>query len=445
MDADRNNLPSALHASDQILKELHSKGVLISRFTLVGWIGKKLKLGVNNKDDYATLMSTDKWPTKINGIDIAVIKPKYNPDSFALVVRYVPRDLEEEFVANEIKRTISSAERIKRIHFAYQRKTDDYRFDVKDYQEYNSALQLGRIGIGHSWLSITPFFPGNRLTFCTKCWCIGHLRNKCNKAAKCRVCLEILTENHPQMCTSEPKCAQCDGKHHSLDNQCEIIRDYKNQLKEEVNNAIKSGKLQRIAPMTQDRNFELQEQDFPASKTTHNPPRKKWNTTQGHSTNEMIPINIPEIEKSLEDISNKLSKLVDSNQRVESKVNQLTAELKIVTLDTQLHQAVLTDVIEIMKDFVQKFLPALLTSNKDERMNLMPLAQQFYNRYYSASTRLNDGFQLNRKVSRTPSIVNQNILGPDKGSPVLSVSTAKSTSKMVNSSNNQSKSPQIIK
>jgi len=37
-------------------------------------MGKRLKLGVNNKEEYAVLASTDK-PSKINGIDIEVIKP----------------------------------------------------------------------------------------------------------------------------------------------------------------------------------------------------------------------------------------------------------------------------------------------------------------------------------------------------------------------------------
>ena len=179
--------------------------------------GKKLKLGVNNKEDYAILVATDKWPTKVNGIDIIVRKPKFSPDSFALVVRYVPRELDESFVASEIQRTIASADRLKRIHYAYQRKINDFRFDVKDYQEYNAALQLGRIAIGHSWLSITQFFPGNRLTYCTKCWCLGHLRNRCDAATRCRVCLDTLNDGSTHICKNEPKCAQCGGNHHSLD------------------------------------------------------------------------------------------------------------------------------------------------------------------------------------------------------------------------------------
>ncbi|CAF3968858.1 unnamed protein product [Rotaria sp. Silwood2] len=206
-DVNRNNIPSAIHASDLILKELQTNGVKINRFTLVGWVGNKLKLGVNNKDDYATLGATKKWPTKINGIDIEVIKPKFTPDSFVLVIRYVPLELHEEFVANEIQLTIASADRIKRIQCTYQRRSNDYRFDV--IHGYRLLL----------------FFPSNRLTYCTKCWCICHLRNKCNAAAKCRVCLEIATDNTSHVCKNESKCGQCNGNHHSLDNQCQVIQD----------------------------------------------------------------------------------------------------------------------------------------------------------------------------------------------------------------------------
>ncbi|CAF4601615.1 unnamed protein product [Rotaria socialis] len=241
------HIPTALHASDLILKELQSKGVVINKFTLVGWLGEKLKLGVNNKEDYVTLVGSHKWPTKINGINIVIAKPRYVPDSFVLVVRYVPRELEGHFISNEIQRMIVSADRIKRIHYSYQRRTYDYRFDVKDYSEYNAVLQLGRIAIGHSWLSINKFYPGNCLTYCTKCWCIGHLRNKCNSENKCRICLENLMVDTPYMCKNEPKCAQCDGTHHSLDSQCQVIKEYKDQLKENVEDAIQKGLLQRLS------------------------------------------------------------------------------------------------------------------------------------------------------------------------------------------------------
>jgi hypothetical protein len=71
LDTDRKKIPSAIKASDLILKELQKNGVKINRFTLVGWVGQKLKLGVNNKDDYTTLVGTDKWHRCRSNIPLA--------------------------------------------------------------------------------------------------------------------------------------------------------------------------------------------------------------------------------------------------------------------------------------------------------------------------------------------------------------------------------------
>ncbi|CAM4775268.1 unnamed protein product [Rotaria magnacalcarata] len=60
------------------------------------------------------------------------------------------------------------------------------------------------------------------------------------------------------------------------------------------------------------------------------------------------------------------AKLIDSNKRLENKVDLLSASMQTVTLDTQLHQAVLADIINIMKDFIPYFIPATLTSGKKE-------------------------------------------------------------------------------
>ncbi|CAF2425872.1 unnamed protein product [Rotaria sp. Silwood2] len=245
---------------------------------------------------------------------MVVVKPKYIPDSFALVVRYVPRALDENFVSNEIQRTIASADRIKGIHYSYQRRTDDYRFGVKDYSEYNAVLQLGRIVIGHSWLSITKFYPGNRLTYCTKCWCIGHLRNKGNSENKCRICLENLSVDTPRMCKNESKCAQCDGNHHSLDSQCQVLKEYKDQLKEDVEDAIQKGLLQRFSPQEKSPTFQLHDQDFPPLAASDNYSNKKWNIAQPRRTVESNILRASHTDKTIESINDNLTKLIDSNK-----------------------------------------------------------------------------------------------------------------------------------
>ena len=77
------------------------------------------------------------------------------------------------------------------------------------------------------------------------------MRNRCDAATRCRVCLDTLNDGSTHICKNEPKCAQCGGNHHSLDYQCQVIQDYKHRLKEDVEKAIKSGKLYRFQPKEQ--------------------------------------------------------------------------------------------------------------------------------------------------------------------------------------------------
>ena len=88
-------------------------------------------------------------------------------------------------------------------------------------------------------------------------------------------------------------------------------------------------------------------------------------------------MNVLEADKSFDGINKKLSELLDGNKRVENKLDQLKADSRIVTLDTQLHQAALTNIITIMKDFIQQVVSPSLTSSRLDRMPLMPVAQEF--------------------------------------------------------------------
>ena len=148
-------------------------------------------------------------------------------------------------------------------------------------------------------------------------------------------------------------------------------------------------------------------------------------------------MNILEADKSFDGINKKLSELLDSNKRVEDKVDQLKANSKIVTLNTQLHQAALIDIITInsMKDFIQQFVSPSLTSTRLDRMSLMPVAQEFYNYFHIASINLNDGFQLNRKVAVASSVDDCVVLQSNRCSPLLSNTIDKSISNKPKSSN----------
>ncbi|CAF2827771.1 unnamed protein product [Rotaria sp. Silwood2] len=242
------NRPSDISAARVIEDYFKQQGISIS-FSLVGHAGNKLKLGVNNKESYATLITTDKWPSQVNNINITVIKPKFTPDSFALVVRYLPLQYDDDYVKEEIKRNLQSVENMRRIQYRFQRRTNDFRFIVKDLHEYNSTLKLGRISTGNTFCTITPFLTGNRMTYCTRCWCLGHMRDKCNgKYPRCRICLGNLITGQTHECSNTVRCAQCDGDHHSLSSECGKVVEYRSDLKEQVDIALSTGKLQRLVP-----------------------------------------------------------------------------------------------------------------------------------------------------------------------------------------------------
>ena len=189
------------------------------------------------------------------------------------------------------------------------------------------------------------------------------------------------------MCNNEPKCAQCDGNHHSLDSQCQVLKEYKDQLKEDVDDAIQNGLLKRFSPQEKQPEFERRDQDFPPLTASDN--YSKWNTAPPCTTVE--PNN-----KTIDSINDKLAKIIHSNKRLEDKVDLLSSSMKKVTLDTQLHQAVLADTINIMKDFMQYVIPTSLTASKTERSSLVPVVNEYYKRLHVASSRLINGYQLNQ-------------------------------------------------
>ncbi|CAF1145313.1 unnamed protein product [Rotaria magnacalcarata] len=141
------NRPSDISAARVIEGYFKQQGISIS-FSLVGHAGNKLKLGVNNEELYATLINTDKWPSQINNINITY---------------------DDEGVKEEIKRNLQSVENIRHIQYRFQRRTNDFRFVIKDLDEYNSTLKLDRISLGNTFCTVTPFLTGNRMTYCTRC------------------------------------------------------------------------------------------------------------------------------------------------------------------------------------------------------------------------------------------------------------------------------------
>ena len=65
-------------------------------------------MGVNDEEDYFNLISTKSWSTSIMNIPVTIEKSKFIPDCFVVVIRYIPRGMDYEYVKEEISRLIAS-------------------------------------------------------------------------------------------------------------------------------------------------------------------------------------------------------------------------------------------------------------------------------------------------------------------------------------------------
>ncbi|CAF4271032.1 unnamed protein product [Rotaria magnacalcarata] len=178
--------------------------------------------------------------------------------------------------------------------------------------------------------------------------------------------------------------------------QCQVLKEYKDQLTEDVEVAIQKGLLQRFSPQEKSPLFEHREQDFPALTASDNHSNKKWNTALPRTTIESNNLRASYTDKTIESINDNLATLIDSNKRLENKVDLVSSNMKTVILDIQLHQAVLADTINIMKDFMQYVIPASLTASRAERSSLVHVVNEYYNRLHIVSSRLINSYQFNQ-------------------------------------------------
>lgn len=346
-----------------------------------------------------TLVLTDNWPTTISNIPVKIMKPKVVPDCFALVVRYVPRELDLEFVKDEIKRTIASADNIKQIYYAYERRSNEFRFTVMDLAEYNTARELGLISIGNHWLSIIPFLSGNRMTYCTRCWKIGHMRQQCKSNIQCcRLCLQGITNREEHKCSNMPKCAQCDGEHHSLNSQYHVIQQYRADLKEGVTKALEAGKLHRNEFMNPQSDVNMRNEEWPHLGEPKKHQHIAWNHVQTENHNE----GTPDTTKVLLLINENLTAMRESNKRVEEKLEKMNIQLNQTALDAELHQGTLNKLIECLQAVVQNVLRSVTHKVHPDLVMSKSGVQPIFDVLCELKSNLNSNYEVRRKRPTTP-------------------------------------------
>lgn len=366
------NLPSVVTAVEELYDHFERKHIqLNNNFSIVRYTGNMLKVGVKNKADYQTLCNTKIWPTTIQNNRITVLVPKFTPEQFSLVVRFIPPELPMDLVAKEIKRAINTADNFRKITYPYARKTNDYRFTVADIKEYNGLLRLGNIGIGNKMRTVTPYKPANKLAYCSKCWLLGHLRHQCQQnTQKCRFCLLNYDENHNEICLKQYNCAQCKQEHFSLDPDCAMVQQYRSNLNTAVKQAVQDGVIrltpveanprQRTPPPKADA---ATFPPLPASTSDRiNTRSNHWKANGNNSNSTQLPNDI-----SNKQLFEKLSALIEekTSQQSEKLVNM---EQRIGTNEMktrELHRD-LVNVLDTIKILVHKVVVPLSKSTQAE-------------------------------------------------------------------------------
>ncbi|CAF4471205.1 unnamed protein product, partial [Rotaria magnacalcarata] len=194
----------------------------------------------------------------------ASVEPKHIPSSIQVAIMLkklfadnqipikelsmcVQADINQDTARQEILKTIPAAVGFSSIHYHHrQRPSYDIRFTVRSLEQYQTAL-----------------LTGYRLTYCTACWKIGHMRDKCQSSVTCRKCLAPYTNGVKHSCQDIFNCAQCGGNHYSLDSICPVVKQYKEELKLVVDKALTSGAIKRSIPGKVSRPFQQHANDFP--------------------------------------------------------------------------------------------------------------------------------------------------------------------------------------
>ncbi|CAF1371680.1 unnamed protein product [Rotaria magnacalcarata] len=198
-----------------------------------------------------------------------IIKPHILPDCYVLVVRYIPLDINQDTARQQILKTIPATVGFSSIHYHHcQRPSYDILFTVRSLEQYQTALELGRLSIGQHYLPFTTLLIGYRLTYCTACWKIGHMRDKCQSPVSCCKCLDPYTNGVKHSCQDIFNCAQCGGNHYSLDSICP---------------AVKKSAIERSGPGEISRPFQQHANDFPLLNQAKVNSYSAWTTSGNES------------------------------------------------------------------------------------------------------------------------------------------------------------------
>ncbi|CAF2139351.1 unnamed protein product [Rotaria magnacalcarata] len=240
------------------------------------------------------------------------------------------------------------------------------------------------------------------MTFCTKCWKIGHVREQCKASLQlCRVCLDETSKKEEHNCNKIQKCAQCGGEHHSLHGLCHVIQQYRSELKEDVNKALESGKLHRNDYTNQQHVFSMKDQDFPPLGESEKPRQAIWNHVQTEVRTEDSLCS-----KTLLLINENLVAMHNSNIRIEEKLEKLDIKLNQTALDTELHQTTIIKLIEHVHLLIQHTIWPVTQQINPALLNCTSGLQSVYDKLTELKTNVCKDYKIRRKRAESPPMQN---------------------------------------
>ncbi|CAF4412802.1 unnamed protein product [Rotaria sp. Silwood2] len=322
------DLPSSTQVAIMLKKLFIENRLHVKEISMCTQAGeRRFKFAVSKKLDFLTLFDWS-WPNEIDGMKFKITKPHSLPDCLALVVRYIPTDIKETDSRMEIMKAIPAAVSFSTIRYQHRhRPSYDLRFCVRNLDQYKTALELGRLAIGHHYLPLTYFMSGYRLTYCTSCWKIGHLKDKCHSQASCRKCLTPFKNGENHVCHENSYiCAQCGDNHFSLSSICPVVKQYKKDLKAAVEQALAAGTITCPRPGEPTYPIRRIESEFPELSHHHQVYHKPAWQTKAHEEQQFIQNNhVSELADAIKALSNTMAKieknLQEMNRRIEEQYN----------------------------------------------------------------------------------------------------------------------------
>ncbi|CAM4985687.1 unnamed protein product [Rotaria socialis] len=300
-------------------------------------------------DDIAEFLTSFNWSwsEEIEDKNTEFIKPHTLPDCYALVVRYIPLDINQDTARQQILKTIPVAAGFSSIRYHHrERPSYDIRFTIRSLEQYQNALELGRLSIGQHYLPLTTFLTGYRLTYCTACPYANGVKHSCQ---------DIFN------------CGQCGGNHYSLDSICPAVKEYREELKLAVDKALALDAIKRSASGEVSRPFQQHENDFPLLNQVKVNSHSAWTT----SGNEFLH---SPLKKEMNDLVIKIKAVSETMIRTAKSFNDLNNRIEVQHKSTILHCnsiCAIIDMVQIMFSWVQD---SVLTKWKN---NSYPLSNQF--------------------------------------------------------------------